>query len=224
MIGFRVSRPKRRVSVDTVAKFKALPTANVSDCMSRLSAFGAALRPLHGGGTVLAGPAMTVRTRPGDNLMIHKAIDIAEPGDVVVVDAGGDLTNALIGELMIAHARQRDLAGFVINGSVRDSDWIARHDFPVFAAGVTNRGPYKDGPGEVGRSISIDGTVIEAGDLVLGDADGLVAVGFEETDTVFAAASAKQAAETAQMEAILAGKNKRAWVDEALNRLGCAVD
>jgi len=102
-IGFRILPLTRRVPADMVAKFATLPVANVSDAMNRMAAGGASLRPMHGGG-VLAGPAVTVKARPGDNLMLHKAIDIAEPGDVIVVDAGGDLTNALIGELMTAHA------------------------------------------------------------------------------------------------------------------------
>ena len=100
---------------------------------------------------------MTVKTRPGDNLMIHKALQLAKPGDVIVVDGGGDLTNALIGEIMIGDAIQRGLGDMVIYGAVRDSAWIAERDFPVFAAGVTHRGPYKDGPGEINVPIAVEG-------------------------------------------------------------------
>ena len=132
MTGFRVLKRTRTVDAATVDQFRSLPVANVSDVMSRMVAGGSRLRPLHGGG-VLAGPAVTVKTRPGDNLMIHKALDMAEPGDVVVVDAGGDLTNALIGELMIAHAVKRGLAGIVIHGAVRDYGAIRVGSFPVFA-------------------------------------------------------------------------------------------
>jgi RraA family protein len=170
---------------------------------------------------VLAGPAVTVKSRPGDNLMLHKALDIADPGDVVVVDGGGDLTNALIGELMIAHAQFRGLAGIVVNGAVRDLGAIRAGSFPVFAAGVTHRGPYKDGPGEVNVPIAIAGMVIAPGDLVLGDDDGLVVVPFEETEAVYAAAAAKHEAETAQLARIRGGGQDRSWVDETLRRLGC---
>src|SRR5690554_2998658 len=103
-IGFRILPRERRVAAEVVAKFRDLPVANVSDVMSRMNAAGPTLRPLHAEG-VLAGAAFTVRTRPGDNLMIHKALLMAEPGDVIVVDAGGDLTNALVGELMLNHAK-----------------------------------------------------------------------------------------------------------------------
>src|SRR3546814_5305134 len=102
-IGFRIAKRTRKVDEATVERFRALPVANVSDCMARMTAGGARLRPMHAGG-VMAGPALTVKTRPGDNLMVHRALDIADPGDVIVVDAGGDLTNAIIRELMLAIA------------------------------------------------------------------------------------------------------------------------
>lgn len=222
MIGFRICPRERKVDAKWVEAFRELPVANVSDVMSRMTAGGAALRPCYNGGPMV-GPAITVKARPGDNLMVHKALDIAEPGDIVVVDAGGDLTNAIIGELMVAHAIQRGLGGIVIYGAIRDSAEIGAGNFPVFAAGVTHRGPYKDGPGEVNVPISIDGMVINPGDLICGDADGLLAVAMDDAESVYAAAKKKHDAETRQMEAIKAGKNDRAWVDAALAKLGCEV-
>lgn len=219
-IGFRILPVTRRIDADLVERFAALPVANVSDAMGRMAAGGARLRPMHGGG-VMAGPAVTVKARPGDNLMLHKALDIAEPGDVVVVDAGGDLANALIGELMVGYAEFRKLGGIVIFGAIRDSAAIRAGSFPVFAAGVTHRGPYKDGPGEVNVPIALDGMVIHPGDLVLGDDDGLVSVAIDEADAVYALAEAKHAAETAQMEKIRRGENPRAWVDAQLRALNC---
>jgi RraA family protein len=219
VIGFQICKRTRKVSADIVAKFRELPVANISDSMSRMTAAGAKLRPIHAGG-VLAGPAFTVKTRPGDNLMVHKALDIAEPGDIVVVDGGGDLTNSLIGEMMTAHAQQRGIAGIVIYGAIRDYDVLHAGHYPVFAAGVTHRGPYKDGPGEINVPIAIDGMVIEPGDLVVGDGDGLVCVPYAQTAEVLKATEAKHAAELKQIEAIKAGKSDRAWVDAALTRLG----
>jgi RraA family protein len=219
VIGFQICKRTRKVSTDIVAKFRELPVANISDSMSRMTAGGAKLRPIHAGG-VLAGPAFTVKTRPGDNLMVHKALDIAEPGDIVVVDGGGDLTNSLIGEMMTAHAQQRGIAGIVIYGAIRDYDTLHAGTYPIFAAGVTHRGPYKDGPGEINVPIAIDGMVIAPGDLVVGDGDGLVCVPFDQTEEVLKATQAKHAAELKQIEAIKAGKSDRAWVDAALTRLG----
>jgi len=222
-IGFTIAPIRRRVEPGTVAAFRRLPVANVSDCMSRMFAGGAKLRPMHLKG-VLAGPAFTVRTRPGDNLMVHKAIDIAAPGDVVVVDAGGDLTNAIIGEIIVSHAIKRGLAGIVINGAIRDFGTIRRQDWPVYAAGVTHRGPYKDGPGEIGVALAFDGMVIEPGDLVLGDEDGLLCVPYEATAKVLAEAQAKHAAEEKTLAAIAAGEpTDRSWIDKTLDRLGCEI-
>ena len=120
-VGFRIKRTWTRVSAETATRFRAIPVANVSDCMARMTAGGPGLRPMHASG-VLAGPAFTVKSRPGDNLMLHKAIDLAAPGDVIVCDAGGDLTNSLMGEMMLAHAIKRGIGGFVLNGSIRDRD------------------------------------------------------------------------------------------------------
>ena len=218
--GFRIRQNWERISPDLVAAFKQLPVANVSDCMARIVAGGPTLRPMHRDG-VLAGPALTVRTRPGDNLMIHKAIDMAAPGDVIVVDAGGDLTNALIGEIMLAQAVKRGIAGFVLNGAVRDRDAFPVVNLPVYAAGVTHRGPYKDGPGEIGFAIGFAGLVIEPGDLVLGDADGVLSVPRAEAAAILKATQAKQAAEQVQMAEIEAGTLDRSWVDAALKAKGC---
>jgi regulator of RNase E activity RraA len=219
-IGFAIHQRARKVATDIVEGFRVLPVANVSDCMSRMTAGGPRLRPMHKHGQ-LAGPAFTVRSRPGDNLMLHKAIDLAEPGDVIVCDAGGDLTNSLMGELMLAHAIKRGVAGFVLNGAIRDVDAFGERNLPVFAAGVTHRGPYKDGPGEINVVIAIDGMVIEPGDLIIGDSDGVLCVPFDDAARLLAATQAKQAAEVKQMAAIEDGTVDRSWVDAALKRLGC---
>lgn len=218
--GFRILRRARKVSPEVVERFRELPVANVSDSMARVTAGGSRLRPVHAGGA-LAGPALTVKSRPGDNLMLHKALDLAEPGDVVVVDAGGDTTNSLMGELMHAYAERKGVAGIVIYGAIRDSAYMRASRFPVFATGITHRGPYKDGPGEINVPVAIEGMVVHPGDLVMGDDDGVVCVPFDDCEAVLAATRAKHEAETRQMEAILAGRNDRAWVDAALNKLGC---
>jgi regulator of RNase E activity RraA len=221
VIGFTIQPILRRVGADLIDKFRTIPVANASDCMSRLAAGGPRLRPFHAE-TVLCGPAFTVKTRPGDNLMVHKALDIALPGDVVVVDAGGELTNSIIGEIMVAYARGRRLGGIVINGSIRDSGAIGRQKFPVYAAGVTHRGPMRSGPGEIGRPVAIDGMVIEPGDLIIGDADGLLAIPFDQVAEVCAAAIAKREAEGKILNDLVAGGSMdRSWVDATLKQLGC---
>ncbi len=222
-IGFRIRKNTRKVGPEVIEKFRGLPVANVSDSMSRMAASGPRLRPMHRQGA-LAGPALTVKSRPGDNLMLHKAIDMADGGDVIVVDAGGDLTNSLFGELMLSHAIKRGVAGLVINGAIRDAEAIYERNLPVFAAGVTHRGPYKDGPGEINVAIALDGMVVEPGDLVLGDADGVLAVPFDAVRAVLAAAEAKKAAEEREMAAILAGTSDRSWVLRTLESRGCEIE
>lgn len=220
MVGFQVRQRERAVSQQTVGKFSSLPVANISDVMSRLQAAGANLRPMHRGSRMV-GPAFTVRCRPGDNLMVHKALQMAEEGDVIVVDAGGDLTNAIIGELMVAKAIYRKLGGIVIYGAIRDSEMLAQWDFPVYALGITHRGPYKDGPGEINVPISLGGMVIEPGDLIVGDADGVVSVPFDLTEEIYQSASKKHADEEKKLQQIQTGTDNADWVDETLKTLGC---
>ena len=223
MIGCQILKRQRAVSLELARQFLQVPVANVSDCMSRMTAGGARLRPMHDG-TAMAGPAFTIKTRPGDNLLIHKALKLAQPGDVIVVDAGGDLTNALIGEIMVGEAKLKGLGGIVINGAIRDSAVIRKDGFPVFAAGVTHRGPYKDGPGEINVPIAIDGMVIEPGDLVIGDDDGLLCVPYDRAEHLLAAARQKQEIEAVMVAEIADGTQDNAWIDAALKRANCAIE
>jgi regulator of RNase E activity RraA len=219
-IGFKIHQRARTVDAGTVEKYKSIAVANISDSMQRMTHGGPRLRPLHAGG-VLCGVALTVKARPGDNLMVHAALNRAKAGDVIVVDAGGDLTNAILGELMLAHAQQIGCAGVIINGAVRDYSWIKSNSFPVYAAGVTHRGPYKSGPGEVNCTIAIDGMVIEPGDLLVGDDDGFVCVPFDLTEEVYTAADKKQQGEVEYMAAVKAGTKDRSWVERALKEGNC---
>ncbi|MCT4577730.1 RraA family protein [Donghicola sp.] len=221
-IGFRILNRERTASKELVAEFAKLPVANVSDSMSRITAAGPTLRPMHTSGG-MAGVALTVKARPGDNLMLHKAIDMAVPGDVIVVDAGGDLANALMGELMLAYAIKKGVVGFVLNGAIRDLDNFRETNLPTYAAGVTHRGPYKDGPGEINVPIAIDGMVIHPGDIMIGDSDGVLCVPIDGAEDILKSTQAKSAAEIKQMAAIEAGTNDRTWVDRALKERGCVL-
>ena len=223
MVGLRILKRTRQVSAQLVEAYKGLPVANISDCMGRMAAAGPRLRAMHKSG-YLVGPALTVKTRPGDNLMIHKALMMARAGDVIVVDGGGDLTNALFGEIMVATALKIGVAGIVLNGAVRDCEEIGQGAFPLYAAGVTHRGPYKDGPGEVNVPIAIDGMVVQPGDLIVGDADGLLCVPFDEAEAVLAATHKKMEAEKKMLADIAAGQLDTAWIDATLKRIGCNTE
>ena len=219
-IGFRILPMPARPPKKLVKALGAMVTAHLSDNMNRLVAGGAALRPMHGGGK-LCGPALTVKVAPGDNLVVHKAIDLAAPGDVIVVDAGGVLTTAIIGDIMSSLAEKRGAAGMVIYGAIRDAAEIRSRRFPVYACGATHRGPYKNGPGEINAPIALDGMVVNPGDIIVGDDDGVVAVPQEHAEEILALAKAQLAKETATLKAIATGKADRRWVDELLRQRGC---
>ncbi|WP_404364286.1 RraA family protein [Marinobacter sp.] len=223
-LGFRILKRKSVVSKELVKAFDQVPVANVSDSMARMTSAGSRVRPYHAGAKRLSGPAITVKTRPGDNLMFHKALDMAQPGDVIVVDAGGDLTNSMMGELMAHHAVKLGVAGIVIDGAIRDLDEIRKLGLPVYAAGLTHRGPYKDGPGEINVPVSIDGMVVMPGDLVIGDEDGVLCVPQEQAEEILKAAREKQAAEIRELELIQAGKSDRSWVNNALKQKNCEIE
>lgn len=176
--GFCVNPRKEIIPQSLCELFKGVPVSNISDCMGRN--YGtSSLRSFHsfsGKDMKLCGRAITVKTRPGDNLMLHIAILMAKEGDVIVVDGAGDLSVALIGGLMRESAIARKLGGFVVDGAIRDlAEW---HDgkLPVFARGVCLKGPSKEGPGEINVPISCAGMIVNAGDVIVADSDGIVAI------------------------------------------------
>jgi len=219
-IGFRILPFPKRPSPKLLAELRKIVTAHLSDNMNRLHAIGPEIRPCHKRGS-LVGPALTVKVPPGDNLMVHKAIDIARPGDVIVVDAGGVTTQAIIGEIMSNHAASRGAAGMVIDGSIRDAGALAASTFPVYARGVTHRGPYKNGPGEINTPVVIGGAVVNPGDIIVGDEDGLLALPQDIAADVIRLAKLQAAKEAAVLKAISKGTLDRAWVDQTLRQKGC---
>ena len=221
-IGFRILARPPAPDPALIEALRGIPTSILSDNMGRLYAGGPTLRPMHDG-TAMIGTALTVRTRPGDNLMVHKAIDMAVPGDVIVVDAGGELGNAIIGEIMAMLAASRGVSGFVVDGSVRDVDALATLSLPVFAAGISHRGPYKDGPGEIGVPVAVGGQPVSPGDIVVGDADGILAIAPAEAAALTELARAQMRREADMLAAIASGTLDRSWVDAALRAKGVIV-
>jgi RraA family protein len=163
-----------QVDVELVTQFRGVATSIISDNLSRLPG-ATGILPYHRGGHMV-GTAVTVKTRHGDNLAIHAALKVARRGDVIVVDGGGDISQALIGEIMLTQAESIGLAGFIIDGAIRDVAAIRASDLPCYARGVTHKGPYKNGPGAINVPVSIGGLVVNPGDLVVGDEDGVVAL------------------------------------------------
>lgn len=222
-IGFNAYPLNRRVSQEVIEQYKDIPTPHISDNMNRIHGTSAHITPYHHGGKLL-GPALTVRTRPGDNLMIHKAINMAKPGDVIVVDGGGDMSRALFGEIMLKTCQARGIAGIVLDGCIRDVAVFRQGSFPVYARGVTHKGPYKTGPGEVNTTISVDGLIVNPGDLIVGDEDGVVSVPIDQTNTVLQEALKKIEAEEKKLQLISEGEITESFVsDELLIKMGCKI-
>lgn len=192
-----------------IAAFRALPVANISDNLHRLSGC-VGLRPFHDG-TPMAGTAVTIRTRAGDNRVIHEALELVRPGDVLVVDGGGDMNRALIGEIMTSIARMRGAAGFVLDGAVRDVAALGACSFPVFARAAIHLGPYKNGPGEINVPVSVGGLTINPGDIVVGDADGVTAFPQAIAAALLAATRAQSDKEEAMLAEIAAGTYRGAY-------------
>ena len=202
--------------VKAASKFQASILADVG---GRRGTLGGRIQPLSKSMKV-AGPAFTVEVRPGDNLMIHAALALAKPGDVIVVDGKGDLSCALTGALMAAHAQKAGIAGFVIDAAVRDTEDCAKGSFPIFAAGCNPNGPLKNSGGRINWPVSLAGTTVNPGDLIVGDADGVVVVPRETAAKIVKAAQAKVDAENQRMAAIGRGELKQAWVAESLKSVG----
>lgn len=179
----------------------ALPTANIGDAMDRLGVMDAAIHPVWSGARCV-GTAHTVWTRAGDNMYIHEALATVQQGDIIVVSGQADETRALIGELIGGKAKIRGVEGFVIDGAVRDAPGLEEYSMPVFARAVTAAGPYKNGPGVVGATIAVGGVPVNPGDIIVGDADGVVVIPRQHAEAVVAAAEAKRDAEQATRDQI----------------------
>jgi regulator of RNase E activity RraA len=223
--GFRVRTRIPRPAPDVVAGFCEFETPAASDLMNRLYTMRSEIRTLTDPDVRLVGPACTVKVFPGDNLMVHKSLDVARPGDVIVIDAGGSPMNAVLGDLISTKARHRGVAGFIVDGLIRDLPAIlALGDFPVFARGVTPIGPLHRGPGEINHPICCGGIVVNPGDIVMGDLNGIVVVPREIAEDILASLRAKAAGEADYTAAVVRGEFSNAWVDRLLEQSGMPAE
>ncbi|MBP1933897.1 RraA family protein [Ammoniphilus resinae] len=220
-VGFRIVNHFERVNQEIIDGFKGIATPNIGDVMGRMFAMDYSIKTVNKPGIHVVGSAFTVRTHPSDNLMVHKAMDMAKPGDIIVIDACGDMGNAILGELMCHYAKTKGIAGYIVDGPVRDLHAIAEMEFPVFAKGGSPRGPYKEGPGEINTLISCGNVPVRPGDVIVADDDGVVVIPREDAENVLKKAKAIQEKEQEIISAIYDGRWDRKWVDETLRQKGC---
>lgn len=216
-IGNRVL-PVQRPTKSLIEKFQGLPSSNIGDIMNRLYCLRG-LRPMNS--NPLCGCAFTVKVPQGDNLMIHYALDLAQPGDIICVDGEGDIEHALAGEMMLNHAVKRGIGGWVIDGSLRDSNALRKATIPIFCRNITPQGPYKNGPGEINVPISCGGQVVFPGDILVGDDDGVVVVRPDQADTI--ASMAREKFDKEQQRLLGKTSASRDWVFDAIRRCGTTV-
>jgi regulator of RNase E activity RraA len=218
-----ISRDFVRVSPELVERASKFQAAILADVVGRRGTLNARVQGLSSTMKV-CGPALTIEVRPGDNLMFHVGLAIAKPGDVIVVDGKGDQTAALCGEIMATQAQASGVAGFVIDAAVRDSHELAHGQFPVFSAGTNPCGPTKAIGGLVNWPASVAGVAINPGDLIVGDADGVVVIPREEVPVILELAQKKVDAEAKRIAAIKAGDLRPGWLDKELRAAGVLAE
>jgi regulator of RNase E activity RraA len=209
--------PRKEAFKEGIEALNGLATSVVSDVLGRtIGAVG--ILPVNKSPISVCGNAVTVSVRAGDNLLIHKALQFLQPGDVLVIDGGGDISRALFGEIMMLVAKSRGAIGAVFDAAIRDVDAFEKHRFPCWARGINMRGPYKDGPGSINVPVSIGGMVVNPGDVILGDGDGIIALSPAIALEGARMGKEKEAVELQTIQSILDGKYDDSWVDVALEK------
>lgn len=217
-VGFRVVAPWPRPTAQQLQAFGNASSAQIADSMSRLGAMDAGIRPVWNSPRII-GSAVTVWCHTGDNLMLHKALSLAVPGDILVVNTQGNVQNSPFGELLASSAVQVGIAGLIIDGTVRDSDSLEAMRFPVYSRGLAPGGCNKDGGGEVGSAIACGGVAVRSGDIVVADRDGVTIIPLADADEVSRLSADKVASEVARQAEIAKGILVRPEIDEQLRKL-----
>jgi regulator of RNase E activity RraA len=216
--GFRIRSTHRRPDPKVMAALAEFDTPAISDLMNRLYAMSSFIKCLTPDVEKIAGPACTVKVFPGDNLMVHKSLDVAQPGDVVVIDTSNSGMTAVLGDLISTKARHRGIAGFVVDGLVRDLPAIqALKDFPVFARGTTPIGPLHRGPGEINYLISAGGVVVHPGDVIVGDVNGVVVIPRGIAEVLLQRLQGRAQAESEYRDAVARGDFSNRWIEPLLS-------
>ncbi len=221
--GFQIRTEIERPADHVIEHFKSFETTDISDMLNRLYTMDHGISNL-ANDKPLVGPAVTVKVFPGDNLMLHKALDLAQPGDVVVVDTSCSERNAVFGDLIANKALHCGIAGFVIDGLIRDLGGVQETGLPVYARGITPFGPLHRGPGELNFPISCGGIVVNPGDIIAADKDGVVVVSKSFAEHAALRLTAHKARMENYVNNVKQGIFSNDWVDAQLTADGCLVE
>ncbi|HEV2961589.1 MAG TPA: hypothetical protein VG649_07180 [Candidatus Angelobacter sp.] len=217
-VGFRVHGQWRRPDAAALAAFGRASSAQVADCMSRLGAMDAGIKPVWPSPRIV-GAALTVWCHAGDNLMLHKALSLAIPGDILVMNTQGNTSSSGFGELIATSAAKIGVHGVVVDGTVRDVEAFQALKLPVYARGLCPNGCHKDGTGEVGAIIACGGVAVRPGDILIADRDGIAVVPLDDAAEVARLAEDQVAREEKRLAEIEKGVLVRPEIDEQLRRL-----
>ena len=220
--GFMIRTDFPRLPRDLIEQFREFETADVSDVLNRLYAMDGAIRNQTNDKELL-GTACTVKLYPGDNLLVHKALDIAKPGDIVVVDCSGAMSNAVLGDLVANKSVHRGIAGYVVDGLIRDLDGIKETGLPVYARGVTPFGPLHRGPGEINTPICCGGIVVNPGDIIKADTTGIAVIPRDFAAEILSRLLSSKVGLAEYVASVKRGDFSNAWVDEQLRENGCTI-
>jgi regulator of RNase E activity RraA len=205
--------------VNEISQLKGIPTSIISDSLGR-NLVAQQILPINKKPVSVCGNAFTVQVRSGDNLMIHKALTMIQPGDVLVISGDGDISRALFGEILMTVAIKRGAIGCVVDGAVRDTDAFDKESFPCWAKGISLRGPFKDGPGTINQAIFIGGMLVNPGDIIVGDMDGVIAIPRNIVNQAIQLSKEKLRQEELTVQAIMNGSYDESWIDKILEQKG----
>jgi RraA family protein len=221
--GFRVKTEFNRLDSRFMENFTEFNTPDISDLLNRMYAVDPGIALMTSKHHRLCGPACTVKVFPGDNLMVHTSLDVASPGDIVIIDAHGSSMNAVLGDLISTKSKHRGIAGFVVDGFIRDLPDILELDFPIFARGTTSIGPLHRGPGEINYPICCGGIVVNPGDIIVADGAGIVVIPQEIAADLLERLRNQKTSQAAYLAGVKRGDFSNDWVDTILAEAGCIV-
>jgi len=224
-VGKRIFLKRNLPDKEIIDGFKNIPASNIADVMERNSAMNPRIKLVSDiKKKIMVGPAFTVKVRAGDNLLIHAAMSYSNEGDVIVVSNEEDNTRSLVGEIMLTYLKNtKKIAGIVLDGPIRDIDEVKGWDFPIYCTGTTPGGPYKDGPGEINVPISCGGLSINPGDIIVGDADGVIVIPLNDAEEILEKAKEFKINDQNKVKAVKEDKLDQSWVKNALEEKGIEI-